>query len=108
MVKARVAAMLAEDVAQLETNGQKVEVSTSQALEVGTTLSVAVNRTGRSLELVIRPDTNILARHRARSPVAYLRGATPHQAKRLAAHNLWRFRLKIGFLRHGLQSIKRF
>jgi len=57
VVKARVVAMLAENVAQLEINGQKVEVSTNQALKVGTTLSVAINRTGRSLELVIRPDT---------------------------------------------------
>ena len=44
-------------MAQLEINGQKVEVSTPQALIVGTTLSVAIHRTGRSLELVIRPDT---------------------------------------------------
>jgi ribosomal 50S subunit-recycling heat shock protein len=58
VVKARVLAMLAQDVAQLEINGQKVEVSTPQALKVGTTLNVAINRTGRSLELVIRPDTN--------------------------------------------------
>lgn len=57
VVKARVVAMLAQDVAQLEINGQKVEVSTPQALIVGTTLSVAIHRTGRSLELVIRPDT---------------------------------------------------
>ena len=58
VVKARVVAMLAEDVAQLEINGQKVEVSTPQALKVGTTLSVAIHRTGRRLELVVRPDTS--------------------------------------------------
>ncbi len=56
VVEARVVGMLAGDVAQLEILGQKVEVSTQQALKAGTTLSVAVNRTGSSLELVIRPD----------------------------------------------------
>ena len=57
-VEARVIAMLAKNVAQLEILGQKVEVSTPQALEAGTTISVAINRNGKSLELVIRPDTN--------------------------------------------------
>ncbi len=57
-VEARVIAMLGKDVAQLEILGQKVEVSTPQALEAGTTISVAINRNGQSLELVIRPDTN--------------------------------------------------
>ncbi len=58
VVKARVLAMLAGNVAQLEILGQKVEVSTPQALTAGATLSVAVNRTGRGLELVIRPDAS--------------------------------------------------
>ena len=57
-VEARVIAMVAKDVAQLEILGQKVEVSTTQALEAGTTISVAINRNGKSLELVIQPDTN--------------------------------------------------
>jgi hypothetical protein len=56
VVKARIVAMLLGDVAQLEILGQKVEVSTPQALEVGATISVAINRTGQSLELVIQPD----------------------------------------------------
>ena len=56
-VEARVIAMLGKDVAQLEILGQKLEVSTPQALEAGTTLSVAISRNGQSLELVIRPDT---------------------------------------------------
>lgn len=56
--EARVIAMLAKNVAQLEILGQKLEVSTPQALEAGTTISVAINRSGQSLELVIRPDTN--------------------------------------------------
>ena len=50
--------MLGKDVAQLEILGQKVEVSTPQALKAGTTISVAINRSGQSLELVIRPETN--------------------------------------------------
>jgi hypothetical protein len=58
VVKARVIAMLAGDMAQLEIVGQKVEVSTPQALEAGATISVAINRTGQSLELVIQPDAN--------------------------------------------------
>ncbi len=58
VVEARVVGMLAGDVAQLEILGQKVEVSTQQALKAGTTISVAINRTGSSLELVIRPDNS--------------------------------------------------
>ena len=57
-VEARVIAMLARNVAQLEILGQKVEVNTPQALEAGTTISVAINRSGQSLELIIRPETN--------------------------------------------------
>ena len=60
VVKARVIAMLAGDVAQLEILGQKLEVSTPQALKAGTTISVAINRNGQNLELVIQPDTNNL------------------------------------------------
>ena len=58
VVKARIIAMLSGDVAQLEILGQKVEVSTPRALEAGATISVAINRTGQSLELVIQPDAN--------------------------------------------------
>ena len=58
VVEARVIAMLAKDVAQLEILGQKVEVSTPQAFKAGSTISVAINRSGQSLELVIRPETN--------------------------------------------------
>jgi hypothetical protein len=58
VVEARVIAMLDKDVAQLEILGQKVEVSTPQALRAGSTISVAINRSGQSLELVIRPETN--------------------------------------------------
>ena len=58
VVEARVIAMLARDVAQLEILGEKVEVSTPQPLKAGTTLSVAVHRTGRGLELVIQPGAN--------------------------------------------------
>ena len=57
-VEARVIAMLGKDVAQLEILGQKVEVSTPQTLKAGTTIIVAINRSGQSLELVIRPETN--------------------------------------------------
>jgi hypothetical protein len=57
-MEARVIAMLAGDMAQLEILGQKVEVSTPHTLKVGTTISVAINRTGKSLELVIQPDAN--------------------------------------------------
>ena len=57
-VEARVIAMIAKDVAQLEILGQKVEVSTPQALTAGSTISVAINRNGQSLELIIRPDAN--------------------------------------------------
>ncbi len=58
VVQARVVAMLTKDVAQLEILGKTIDVSTSQALKAGATISVAINRTGRSLELVIRRDTN--------------------------------------------------
>ncbi len=57
-VEARVIAMLAKNVAQLEILGQKVEVNTPQTLEAGTTISVAINRSGQSLELIIRPEAN--------------------------------------------------
>jgi Flagellar hook-length control protein FliK len=58
VVKARIIAMLSGDVAQLEILGQKVEVSTPRALEAGATISVAINRAGQSLELVVQPDAN--------------------------------------------------
>jgi len=58
VVEARVIAMLGKDMAQLEILGQKVEVSTPQALEPGTTIAVAINRSGQSLELIIRQDIN--------------------------------------------------
>ncbi len=58
VVEARVLGVLAGDVAQLEILGQKVEVSTQQALKAGTTISVAINRTGGTLELVIQPDNS--------------------------------------------------
>ena len=70
VVKARIAAMLSGDVAQLEILGQKVEVSTPQALEVGRTISVAINRTGQSLELVIQPDANNSRPAPAPQPIA--------------------------------------
>ena len=57
-VEARVIAMLSKDVAQLEILGQKLEVSAPQALEAGTTISIAIHRNGQSLELVIRPESN--------------------------------------------------
>ncbi len=63
VVEARVVGMLAKDVAQLEILGQKVEVSTPQALKAGTTISVAINRTPGSLQLIIQPDA-----HGARAP----------------------------------------
>jgi hypothetical protein len=58
VVEARVIAMLDKDVAQLEILGQKVEVSTPQALKAGSTISVAIHRSGQSLELVIRPEAS--------------------------------------------------
>jgi Flagellar hook-length control protein FliK len=69
VVKARIIAMLSGDVAQLEILGQKVEVSTPQALEVGATISVAINGAGQSLELIIQPDANN-SRAPAPQPVA--------------------------------------
>jgi len=70
VVKARIIAMLSGDVAQLEILGQKVEVSTPQALEAGRTISVAINRTGQSLELVIQPDANNSRPAPAPQPIA--------------------------------------
>jgi hypothetical protein len=70
VVKARIAAMLSDDVAQLEILGQKVEVSTPRALDVGRTISVAINRTGQSLELVIQPDANNSRPAPAPQPIA--------------------------------------
>ena len=58
VVEARVITMLAKDVAQLEILGEKVEVSTPQALKAGSTINVAINRSGQSLELVVQPETN--------------------------------------------------
>jgi hypothetical protein len=55
-VEARVVATPAKDVAQLEIRGQTIDVRTPQALKAGTTISVAINRTGSNLELIIRPD----------------------------------------------------
>ena len=62
--------MLSGDVAQLEILGQKVEVSTPQALEAGRTISVAINRTGQGLELIIQPDANISRPAPAPQPIA--------------------------------------
>jgi hypothetical protein len=70
VVKARVIAMLAGNMAQLEIVGQKVEVSTPQALKAGTTISVAINRIGQSLELVIQPDANNSRPAPAPQPIA--------------------------------------
>jgi hypothetical protein len=70
MVKARVIAMLSGDVAQLEILGQKVEVSTPQALEAGTTISVAINHAGQSLELVFQCDANNYRLAQAPQPIA--------------------------------------
>jgi hypothetical protein len=70
VVKARVIAMLTDDVAQIEILGQKVEVSTPQALKAGTTISVAINRNGQKLELVIQPDTNDSNPPPAQQPVS--------------------------------------
>ncbi len=58
VVEARVIAMLATDVAELEILGKTIEVSTPKALKAGTTISVAINRSGRGLELVIQPDAS--------------------------------------------------
>ncbi len=63
--------MVAGNVAQLEILGQKVEVSTPQALEVGTTINVAIHRNGQNVELVIQPDSNA----RVAAPTQPLAGA---------------------------------
>ena len=107
MVKARIIAMLSGNVAQLEILGQKVEVSTPQALEAGRTISVAINRTGQGLELIIQPDANISRPRLRRNPLPGP-GVTPsHQTKHSAVRSLWRFQLKIGCLRRKPRSMKR-
>ncbi len=56
VTEARVIAMLPGDMAELEILDQRVEVRTPRPLEVGSIISVAVNRTRNGLELVIQPD----------------------------------------------------
>ncbi len=75
VVEVRVIGMLAGDTAQLEILGQKVEVSTSQALKAGTTMSVAINRSGSSIQLVIQSDA-----HGARPPQSSQPTAVPERA----------------------------
>ncbi len=70
VVEARVIAMLAKDMAQLDILGEKVEVSTAQPLKAGTTISVAIHRNGRGLELVIQPDANQPRAAQAPQPAA--------------------------------------
>ena len=72
VVEARVVGMLGKDVAQLEILGQKVEVSTPQALKAGTTISVAINRTVGSLQLVIQPDAHVARAPQSSQPTAAL------------------------------------
>jgi hypothetical protein len=106
VMEARVIAMLAGDMAQLEILGQKVEVSTPHTLKVGTTISVAINRTGQSLELVIQPDANNSRPAPAPRPIVGAGRSAPEEMNS-GLQPLWRRRSRIGFLRRRPRSMKR-
>ena len=108
VVEARVVGMLAKDVAQLGILGQKVEVSTPQALKAGTTISVAINRTPAAFNSSFNPMHMALARHRARSPRPCSGGPTPRRVKQPAVCGLQRPRSKSGFSRRRPRSTKRY